>query len=64
MPSSIETCVRKAAECEASARRVRDPAARQIFERAADRWRRMADDGEESLPRLIRLLAARTTHGE
>ncbi len=35
--------------------RVRDPAARRIFARAAG-WRRMADD-EEQLPHLIRMLA-------
>lgn len=57
MPSDLERCQRKAAECDEFARRVRDPAARLIFERAAGRWRRMADDGEERLPHLIRLLA-------
>jgi hypothetical protein len=55
--SNLERCQRKAAECEEFARRVRDPAARKIFERAAGRWRHMADDGEERLPGLIRLLA-------
>jgi len=55
--SNLEQCRRKAAECDEFARRVRDPAARRIFERAAGRWRLMADDGEEGLPRLIRLLA-------
>ncbi len=60
MLSNLERCQRKAAECDEFARRVRDPAARQIFERAAGRWRRMADDSEEErLPRLIRLLAPR-----
>ena len=57
MLSELEKCQRKAAECDAFARRVRDPAARIIFERAASRWRRMADDSEERLPRLVRLLA-------
>ena len=57
--SNLERCQRKAAECDEFARRARDPAARQIFERAADRCRRMADDSEERLPRLIRLLAPR-----
>lgn len=57
MRSSIETCERKAAECDEFARRVRDPAARRIFQRAASRWRRMADDNEERLSRLIPLLA-------
>ena len=59
MLSNLERCQRKAAECDAFARRVRDPAARQIFERAAGHWRRMADDSGERLPRLIRLLAPR-----
>jgi hypothetical protein len=36
---------------------VRDLAARQIVERILGRGRRMADDGEERLPRPIRLLA-------
>ena len=57
MRSHIETCEHKAAECEQFARRVRDPAARRIFRRAADRWRRMADDDEGRLSRLIPLLA-------
>jgi hypothetical protein len=57
--SHIETCERKAAECEQFARRVRDPAARRIFQRAADRWRRMTDDSDDRLSRLISLLAPR-----
>jgi hypothetical protein len=57
--SNLERCQRKAAECDEFARRMRDPAARQIFERAAGRWRRMADDSEDRLPRLVRLLAPR-----
>jgi len=57
--SNLERCQRKAAECDEFARRVRDPAARQIFERASGRWRRMADDSEERLPHLIRLLSPR-----
>jgi hypothetical protein len=55
--SHIETCEHKAAECEQFARRVRDPAARRIFQRAADRWRRMVDDSDDRLSRLIPLLA-------
>ena len=64
MRSNIETCERKAAECDEFARRMRDPAARQIFQRAAVRWRRTAAESDDRLPQLIRLLAARTTHGE
>jgi hypothetical protein len=62
--SNLERCQRKAAECDEFARRMRDPAARLIFERAARRWRRMADDDEERLPRLIRLLAPQLTSGD
>lgn len=64
VPSSIETCERKAAECDAFARRVRDPAARRIFERAAGRWRRAAAESDDRLPELIRLLAPGVTLGE
>jgi hypothetical protein len=64
VPSNIETCERKAAECDDFARRMRDPAARHIFERAAVRWRRTAAESDDRLPELIRLLAPRATIGE
>jgi hypothetical protein len=64
VPSNIQTCERKAAECDEFARRVRDPAARRIFERAAGRWRRMAAESDDRLPELIRLLAPQATIGE
>ena len=64
MPASIETCERKAAECDEFARRVRDPAARLMFERAAGRWRRAAAESDDRLPELIRLLAPGATLGE
>jgi hypothetical protein len=55
-----EQCERKAAECDDFARRVRDPAARRIFLRAAARWRVLGkDDSDERLSRLISLLAPR-----
>jgi hypothetical protein len=55
--SNFERCQRKAAECDELARRVRDPAARIIFQRAAGRWRRMADESDDRLPPLMRALA-------
>jgi hypothetical protein len=64
VPSTVETCERKAAECDEFARRMRDPAARRIFERAAGRWRRTAAESDDRLPELIRLLAPRATIGE
>jgi hypothetical protein len=62
--SNVETCERNAAECDEFARRVRDPAARRIFERAAVRWRRTAAESDDRLPELIRLLAPRETIGQ
>jgi hypothetical protein len=64
VPADIETCERKAAECDEFARRVRDPAARRILERAAGRWRRAAAENDDRLPHLIRLLAPAATLGE
>jgi hypothetical protein len=62
--SNIETCERKAAECDEFARRVRDPAARRIFQRAAGRWRRMAAESDDRLSRLVLLLAPLPTVDE
>jgi len=55
--SNLEMCQRKAAECDEFARRMRDPAARATFERAAGHWRRMAEESNEKLPRLVQVLA-------
>ena len=55
MQTNIERCERKAAECDEFARRVRDPAARRIFQRAAGRWRGMAQEPHDSDRRLARL---------
>jgi hypothetical protein len=56
MQPDIEQYERKAAECDEFARRVRDPAAQRIFQRAARRWRGMARDPHDSDARLLRLM--------
>jgi hypothetical protein len=60
----IARCHDKAAACERTARRLRDPAARRIYARAARCWRAAAEQSVDELPDLIRLLARMPRAGE
>jgi hypothetical protein len=57
MQIDTERCEDKAAACERIARHLHDPIARDIYTRAARRWRSTADESDERLAHLVGLLA-------
>jgi len=52
-----QRCEERAAACERLARVLRDPIARDIYGRAALRWRSTAEESEERLSYVVRLFA-------
>jgi len=57
-------CEDRAAACERTAQRLRDPVARDIFARAARRWRSTANESDARLAHLVSWLAPPPVAGE